>query len=183
MNTQNNATMVLSTEQIELISKTAALVAIEQLKKEQEQVQKQQHDRRLRNVKLLLRNYQTFVMHVSDVKRDIVRLGKQLALDELDTDEFAVQAIKRSKERTLMLVEFIERMLKVYEVVCDQSSNPEEQRRYSTIYNLYIAKEKKDLEQISDMLFVSERTVMRDLKKAYEDLTVLIFGVDGLRFQ
>ena len=49
MGKQGTVIAELSMEQIELISKTAAMVAIEQLKKEQAQAQKEQHDRRLRN--------------------------------------------------------------------------------------------------------------------------------------
>ncbi|UTW69883.1 hypothetical protein KHA80_03055 [Anaerobacillus sp. HL2] len=43
------------------------------------------YDRRLRNVKLLLRNYRSFVNHVEDIKLAIEDLNGKLDLDELDT--------------------------------------------------------------------------------------------------
>jgi len=184
-------TTILTSEQIELITKiasqtasqTAAVVAIEQYKQEQIQKEKQKYDRRLRNVKLLLRNYRSFVKHAADVRDDIVKLDHKLAMDELDTDEFAIESIKQSKKRTLALIKFIDRMLNVYKEMCEEAPSEEEARRYNTIYHLYLSPEKKTYAEVSEFQFLTERTVYNDAKKAYEDLTVLIFGVDGLRFQ
>lgn len=134
-------------------------------------------------MKLLLRNYRSFVSHVGSVEKDIERLNTKLALDELDTDEFAVRSIIKSKERTRTLEKFVNRMLKVYQVICEQSQSEEDKRRYQVVHHMYISEEKKTVAEISEMQFVTERTVFNDLKKAYEELTVLIFGVDGLRFQ
>lgn len=176
-------TTVLTTEQIEVIAKAAAVVAIEQYKQESQTQEKQRHDRRLRNIKLLLRNYRNFVNHAADVQNDIVKLDRKLALNELDTDDFAIEAVKRSKKRTLTLIKFIDRMLNVYKEMCEETASEEEARRYDTIYHLYLSPEKKTHAEISEIQFLTERTVYNDAKKAYEDLTVLIFGVDGLRFQ
>ncbi|MEK3726808.1 MULTISPECIES: hypothetical protein [unclassified Lysinibacillus] len=176
-------TAVLTTEHIEVISRAAAVVAIEQYKLEAQKEEKQRHDRRLRNVKLLLRNYRSFVKLVADVQNDIVKLDRKLIIDELDTDDFAVEAIKRSKRRTLAIIKFLDRMLNVYKEMCEEAVLDEEVRRYDTIYHLYLAPVKKTHAEIGEIQFLTERTVYNDVKKAYEDLTVLIFGVDGLRFR
>ncbi|MFJ7698925.1 hypothetical protein [Lysinibacillus fusiformis] len=176
-------TTVLTTEHIEVIARAAAAVAIDQYKQESQTQEKQRHDRRLRNIKLLLRNYRNFVNHAADVQNDIVKLDRKLALNELDTDEFAVESIKRSKKRTLALIKFIDRMLNVYKEMCEEATSEEEARRYETIYHLYLSPDKKTHAEISEFQFLTERTVYNDVKKAYEDLTILIFGVDGLRFQ
>lgn len=120
---------------------------------------------------------------MGSVEKDIERLNTKLALDELDTDEFAVRSIIKSKERTRTLEKFVNRMLKVYQVICEQSQSEEDKRRYQVVHHMYISEEKKTVAEISEMQFVTERTVFNDLKKAYEELTVLIFWVDGLRFQ
>lgn len=177
------STPVLTSEQIEIISKTAANIAIEQYIKESTQQDKRTRDRRVRNVKLLLRNYRAFVAHVGNVEKDIGQLNNQLALDELDTDELAVKSIIQSKERTLALIQFINRMLTVYKIICEQSQVEEDKRRYRVVYHMYLAKEKKLISEISELQFVTERTIFNDLKKAHEELAVLIFGVDGLRFR
>jgi len=167
----------LTNEQLEVITKTV----LEVHKQEIEKQEKQKRDRRHRNVKLLLQNYRSFVAHTADIKLDIDHLNQKLELDELETDEFAIQSIKKSKERTLAMVRFINKMLQVYKLMCEQSKNPEDIRKYETINLLYISGEKKTYEQLAECHHVHVRTVNRDVKEAVEALSVLIFGVDGIR--
>lgn len=42
--------------------------------------------------------------------------------------------------------------------------------------------ESKTAEDIAEMENVVVRTVFRDIKTAYEELAVLFFGIDGVRF-
>lgn len=173
----------LSEKQLEIISQTAAKVAIEQYKAEQEAETKRRYNKRLHNVKLLLRNYRSLAMHVADIKLDIVELDKKLELTYLESDEFAIKAIKRSKERTLCMIKFINKTIQVYKIICEQSNDPKEIRKYQSIYHVHISlDEKKTIKELAECHFVDERTIKRDLSKAFEDLTALIFGIDGLKF-
>lgn len=174
--------MKLSEKHIEQIAATAVKIALEYLEKEKQLQEKSKRDRRLRNVKLLLKHYRSFSTHCADIKLEINELDSKLELDELDTDEFAVESIKRSKERTLAMVKFINKMLKVYKIMSEQSSNPEDLRRYQTVYNLYISDNKKTVDEISEMHKINRRTVYKDVDKACETLSILIFGVDGIKF-
>lgn len=173
--------MKLSEKQLEVITKTAAVAALEHLEKEKQKQQKERYDRRLRNVKLLLRNYRSFAAHVAEIKMDINELDEKLELEELDLDEYAIRAIKKSKEKTLALVVFLNKMLKVYETMCEQSDNTEDIRKYATIYHLYISDDKKTYEQIAECHFTNVRTVYRDVADATKTISVLVFGVDGIR--
>ncbi|MGM0971671.1 MAG: hypothetical protein ACQEW2_02305 [Bacillota bacterium] len=175
--------MNLSEKQLEVISKAAAQAAFEHLEKERQKREKQKYDRRLRNIKLLLKNYRSFVAHSAEIKLEINDLNAKLELDELDTDEFAIESIKRSKHRTLAMVKFINRMVAVYKSICEQSGNQEDIRKYETIYNLYIAEDKKTVSEISEMHFLSSRMVYKNIDNACEVLTVLVFGVDGIKFK
>lgn len=57
------------------------------------------------------------------------------------------------------------------------------QRRYRVIYWMYLSEdESKTAEDIAEMENVVVRTVFRDIKTAYEELAVLFFGIDGVRF-
>lgn len=170
--------MNLSEKQLAVISKTV----LEFLEQEKEKEKKRKHDRRLRNVKLLLKNYRSFAIHSEEIKQDIQDLNTVLELDELDTDEFAIESIKRSKIRTLAMVKFINKMLRIYKIVCEQSSNPEDLRSYQTIYNMYISGNKKTANEIATCQNVDPRTVYRDVNRACETLSSLIFGVDSLKF-
>lgn len=174
--------MELSEKQIEVISRTAALAAFEHLEKERERREKEKHDRRLRNIKLLLRNYRSFATHCADIKLQINDLDKRLDLDELDTDEFAVASIKRSKERTLAMVKFINKTLEVFKVVCEKSEDPESKRRYQAVIELYVSDEKKTVTDVARGQSVHTRTIYKDIDKACETLVVLMFGVDGVKF-
>ncbi|GIN37811.1 hypothetical protein [Heyndrickxia oleronia] len=174
--------MKLNEKTIDMIAKTAANAALEFWKKEEKKQEKEKHDRRLRNVKLLLKNYRSFAIHSEEIKQDIQDLNVLLELDELDTDEFAIESIRRSKIRTLAMVTFINKMLRVYKLLSEQSSNPEDLRSYQTIYDLYISDNKKTVKEIAACQNVDQRTVYRDVNRACETLSILIFGVDSIRF-
>lgn len=174
--------MNLTEKQLKIISEVAAREVLGKLHEEQEKEKQKKYDRRLRNIKLLLRNYRTFVSHCADIKLEINELNKKLDLDELDTNEFAIESIKRSKVRTLAMVKFINKMLAVYKVMCEEEGL-EAKRRYEVIQALYIDNPKKSIKNISNVHFLSEKTIRRDRDKACEDLSVLMFGVDSVRFK
>lgn len=173
--------MKISDKQLEMISKAAAQVAFEHLERERQQQEKRKHDRRLRNIKLLLKNYRTFVVHTSNIKLEVIELNRKLELDELDTDEFAIRSVMRSKELTLAMVKYINKTLEVYKIICENSRDPEALRRYQIVYEMYISEEKKTLKEIADGQSVHTRTIYKDVDKACETLVVLMFGVNGLK--
>ncbi len=168
----------LTDEYVVLISKTA-IEAYEDHKKQQE---KKRHDRRLRNIKLLLRNYRSFVKHCKDIKLEIDDINEEIEQAFLDSDEFKLESIKRSKEKTLAMIRYIDKMLAVYKVMCTQSNRPEEIRRCETIFRMYIGEKKMTAKEISELQSVAVRTVFTDIEKACKDLSVLVFGVDGIKF-
>lgn len=168
----------ISHKQLETITRTI----VEILEKEKEKERKVKHDRRLHNTKLLMKNYRSFKKHSANLRLDIADLNKKLDLDELDTDEFAIKSIKRSKERTLATVKFIDQMITIYRVMSEQSGREEDKRIYQSIYQLYISDEKMSASQIATCHKTDVRTVYRDVNKACETLSALVFGVDSLRF-
>lgn len=165
------------------IAEIAARVAIEHLEKEKEKQAKAKHDWRLRNTKLLLKNYRAFVAHSLDLKEELSRLDKSDFIEELYGEDFAVASIKRSKKRTLAMVRFMQRMIRVYRVMCEESGQPEDIRRYEIIHSMYISDEKFTAEQLAEGHKIDNRTVYKDINNAVNALTVLIFGVDGIRFE
>jgi hypothetical protein len=165
-----------------IASETAVQAALTYLEEEKKKDQEAKRDRRLRNTKLLLRNYRSFVLHCQELKTELDNLEDEEYLDELDKEELAVEAIKRSKKRTLSMVKFIDKMLTVYRILSTSSDRPEELRQYDTIYHMYIAPKKMTLEEIAECHNVVTRTVQRDINEAVKSLTSLIFGVDGIRF-
>jgi hypothetical protein len=168
----------LNEKHVEVIARTV----LEYLEQEKEKQEKAKYDRRLRNIKMLLRNYRSLVKHCEGIKIEIKKLDEKLALDLLDTDEFAIEAIKASKKRTLATVRFVARMVSVYGKMSEDESE-EAIRRYQTVYHLYISDKRKTAKEIATCHNVDERTVYRDVNNSLEPLSVLMFGIDGLKLK
>lgn len=161
------------------VAEIAARVAVETVQKEREKQQKNQRDRRLRNTRMLLKNYRRFAVHATNLHTELSEIDMLEQADMLDQD-LAVESIKRSKERTIAMVRFVDQMLKVYKLLCESTGRAEDMRRYETVYQMYVSEEKKTADQIAECHSCDRSTVFRDLRAATNALTALFFGVDGV---
>jgi hypothetical protein len=168
-------------EFVKMVMETTASATVAYLERKERQQQKAKRDWRLRNTKLLLRHYREFVEYGEGVKMSM--LEEADALEDLYTDELTVEAIKRSKQRTLAMVRFMEGTLEYYRIRCEKSNREEELRRYKVIHAMYLDDEKLTVEEIARCHFVEVRTIYRDINEACETLSVLIFGVDAIRLE
>lgn len=193
MEPENNARQL--TPELEAIVRLASETAVEsyrkELKRQQEQdgkARRERHHRVVNSAKMLLKNYRRFKkMTVSSVYGKDTSTNETLVeLLELmqgiyRSGELEVVSIKDRVARTELMIEHIDAMLEVYKKDCNRS--PEGQRRYRVIYWMYLSEdESKTAEDIAEMENVVVRTVFRDIKTAYEELAVLFFGIDGVRF-
>lgn len=193
MEPENNARQL--TPELEAIARLASETAVESYRKELERQQEQdgkarreRHHRVVNSAKMLLKNYRRFKkMTVSSVYGKDTSTNETLVeLLELmqgiyRSGELEVVSIKDRVARTELMIEHIDAMLEVYKKDCNRS--PEGQRRYRVIYWMYLSEdESKTAEDIAEMENVVVRTVFRDIKTAYEELAVLFFGIDGVRF-
>ena len=156
--------------------------ALDRISKEKEEKRKSRFDRRLRNTDLLLKNYNKFVAHCNTALYTSKQLKQANAIDILDEveddeDEVYVRSIMRTRERTFLIVNHIKRILGYYKHIT--KSEPEKERKYKVLVGLYI--DKKTYSQMAEELYCSTKTIERDRKEAIEELSVLIFGVDGLK--
>ena len=167
------------TKLVDKVTTLAIQTALEYLEQEKLKRQKNKRDRRLRNTKLLLKNYRSFKLHSEDLKIEL----KQDPSEMFETaDDLALESIKRSKERTLAMVKFIDQMLLVYRILCEQSDRPERMRQYRTIEKMYVSEGNYTAEEIAECHKTNVRTVYRDINDASKTLSALMFGVDGIRF-
>lgn len=193
MEPENNGRQL--TPELEAIVRLASETAVESYRKELERQQEQdgkarreRHHRVVNSAKMLLKNYRRFKkMTVSSVYGKDTSTNETLVeLLELmqgiyRSGELEVVSIKDRVARTELMIEHIDAMLEVYKKDCNRS--PEGQRRYRVIYWMYLSEdESKTAEDIAEMENVVVRTVFRDIKTAYEELAVLFFGIDGVRF-
>ena len=173
----------------DIYEKAAAIGAKEALKAFEQERKKEfssRSDRRLRNTKLLLRNYNMLKEHAQNSVFGRTQM-EESALDILESmmtmydNEIIIESIKRSATRTAVIVSHIETMFGLYAAYCDNSQNRDiDMRRYEVIWDMYMATDTLSVKEIAEKQHISKDTVYSDLRVAVERLTALIFGVDGL---
>lgn len=191
---QSNEEKVIITmtqKQLEdIYAKAAEIGAKEALKtyaQERKKEQGKRADRRLRNTKLLLRNYHMLKEHAENSVFGRTQM-EESALDILESmmslydSEMIIESIKRSATRTAIIVSHIETMFGLYDAYCEKSSNRViDRRRYDVIWEKYMAEPTLSVKEIATKHTMSKENVYSDLRVAEERMTALIFGVDGLK--
>lgn len=184
----NNKKNHIPQEMVEAIAiiagKAGAKAAAEFIAKEYQRERASRYDRRLRNTKLLLQNYRLFKEHCSRAVFDASQLDEN-AIDLLDLmwgrdGSNFVDSIKKSAQRTGIILCHIDKMLEAYSGLCRLSGREEELRRMRVVFALYIDNPGMTIEEISEHENANIRTIYRDIDIATEKLTGLIFGLDGL---
>lgn len=181
----------ITSNQLKAIYEKAAAIGAREALKTFEQERKKElgkrADRRLRNTKLLLRNYHMLKEHAENSVFGRVQM-KESAFDILESmmsiynDEVIIQSIKNSATRTAIIVSHIETMFGLYAAYCEKSTKREiDKRRYDVVWNMYIAENVLSAKEIAEKMHISTDSVYDDLRVAIERLTALIFGVDGLK--
>ena len=187
------ALVVLTQGQLKDIYEKAAAIGANEALKTYRQEQKKEYsrraDRRLRNTKLLLRNYHMLKEHAENSVFGRTQM-EESALDILESmmsmydNEVIIESIKRSATRTAVIVSHIETMFGLYAAYCDKSPNRDiEMRRYEVLWDMYMAEDTLSAKEVAEKQHVSKDTVYTDIRMATEKLTALIFGVDGLNVQ
>ncbi len=164
----------------------------EYIEGQRRQAKKDRYDRRLHNTRLLLKNYRRFRAHVNEgVSSEKKPSGKRPTesaisiLDDLDEfsyrDGLYIESIKRSQERTAIILRHIDKMMEYYWIDCDLNGTEEATRRYKVVMASYINDPKPTPQEIAETFGIERRTIYRDINIAMKHLTALIFGIDGLR--
>ncbi|MEY9980088.1 hypothetical protein [Lysinibacillus sp. RC79] len=148
----------------------------------QQEEQTKKADRRLFNTRLLLRNYHQFKVRCEELKELNKVETEEDPFVEIGGEYLSIESLTRSSVRTMNMMNFIDKMLEFYKNDCIQQGK-EAIRKYDTLMHYYIYEDKKTFDDIAELHDINERTVRRDLKEAVHALSVLIFGIDGLRIQ
>ena len=191
--TTDKVIISLTPEQLDDIYKRAAEIGAKEAVKVYEQEKKKEQgkraDRRLRNTKLLLRNYHMLKEHAENSVFGRTQM-EESAFDILESmmslydNEFIIESIKRSATRTAIIVSHIETMFRLYDAYCDKSPNSEiDRRRYDVVWDKYMSDPALTVKEIAVKQNMSKENVYSDLRVAEERLTALIFGVDGLNIR
>mgnify|MGYP000891763263 FL=1 len=186
---KNGKTYSITEAQLEDMIKKASEAGAEAYKKEQSQSTRRKVDRMLYKTKVLLEKYTWLKAYaknsvytleqaekVNDGMADIEVLTKFGIFDNDKT----LHNLKRGVITVNMLMTHVDNMLEVYRKNCESSASKTKQRQYRVVYNMYLAEEKKTTKEIAEMECEEVRTIQNDAKAAREDLTALIFGLDGI---
>ena len=139
------------------------------------------YDKRLRNTRLLLKNYRSFVEHCDNakylvenpIKKEIEKDNLKVQLFDdfynLQDDAYIVASILKSKEKTRIILDHINLCLDFFQAKAIKTNNQEMIRRYNVISDLYINETPMTYEEIAEIEHISQKTVNRDRKKAIEE--------------
>ena len=162
---------------------------IEQAKNEERLKEKLTYDIKLKNTRLLLKNYRKFVSFCKQAtvsEKELETATVDEILDKLYCEAYdevtVVQSILASKKRTEIIMTHIEKIKNFYIFDADSSKNDEKRRRAHILDDLYIkGKKQPRVSEIARRYHISERQVNRDKNAAIEEIAILMFGIDGIR--
>lgn len=174
---------------LDVVAETAAKVAtekaIEIYRSKMDEEEQKFKDRRLRNTKILLKNFHNLKAYAEKERNKAFEregITEDTAMkDVLVLGEDIVKSIKATTQRTISMVEYIERSLQAFEYICKNSPNPKEtQRQYDVLKMRFL--EQKSIEEIAVEMRINERSVYKAIDSAAERLSIILFGVYGIKF-
>lgn len=134
---------------------------------------KSDYEHTLRNTGMLLKNYQLLINHI-DV--ELPELEKEDVLHEGEKDLYSIRGYRfRTKEMMM----FTKTILNRYKSICAQGT-PEQRRQCDVIFSLYINDHRLSYFEIARKFNVDDSTIRRDEKKATQELSVMLFGIDSI---
>jgi CheY-like chemotaxis protein len=173
---------------VKMAAEIGAKAALETLEKEHQRERREMADRRLRNTKLLLRNFRVFQAHVENAVFEVEdyespeEILTDLMMPGQNSTQF-VESIKKSVARTATIVKHMETMMQLYQAYCITTGTAEDERRWRVINALYICEDdgRRTIPQLAKDEGVVERTIYKDIDIACERIAALMFGIDGLK--
>ena len=172
-------------EIVALASKYGAEAAMKRLTDERKAIRKELSKTRLKNIKLLMRNYRDLKDSVASAVYDAE--SSETILDIIEdlmmpgrNPNITIESIKRSAVRTAILMEHVDAEIEAFRYKCSHSRNPKATRQWELVYWLHLADDPKTVEELAGELNCEKRTLYYDLNAAYETLSALMFGIDGL---
>lgn len=143
------------------------------------------YDKRLYNTKLLLRNYKKLKQHYESAVSSIEEIEHDEITNEIEggfgsTDNTYIKSILRTRGRTIIIVKHIDRLLGHYKLTAELVGGSD-LRKYRVVEGMYLEDERLTMEKIAENNNCSVGTVKNDHRRAIEELSVLLFGIDGIK--
>lgn len=185
----NNVKKYVVTEsELAMIAEVAAERAIRIYKREQEEQMQQQAEKCRYSAKLLIIHYKrlkrmkdTSVYDTNTVTDATLAEIFDNMLGKIRLNEFDLTSTNRNRIITGMLMNHVDVQLENYQKECEKSKEQDVSRRYRIVEMMYLREEALTADEVADIECIDKSNVYRTLERAYDDLAVLFFGVDGAK--
>ncbi|EEO6560710.1 hypothetical protein G5736_002246 [Listeria monocytogenes] len=164
--------MKLNKNDIRLIVKTVKEVNRDEV----DDKQRERKNWKLRNVKLLLKNYRLLKSYCNDVTDQIDVI--ESILEEIGRESLILHSINDNKLKTQAMMKHVDNVLNVYRDNCERG-NAEDKRRWKLLYSFYINEYQISNVKIYEKYNISKAQFYKELTKAHETIMVLMFGIDS----
>ena len=179
----------ISERELQEMMRRASEAGIAAYKNEHEETVRKKAGRLLYRTKTLLERYTQLneyaqnsvytLERAEEVNEGIADLEVLTKFGIFDDDR-TLHNLKRSVVTVNMVMAHVNTMLEVYRKECESSASKVKQRQYRVIEYLYLSENKLNTKEIAELEGEDVRTIQNDAKQAREDLTALIFGLDGV---
>lgn len=179
----------ISERELQEMMQRASEAGIAAYKNEHEETTRRKAGRLLYRTKTLLERYTQLneyaqnsvytLERAEEVNEGIADLEVLTKFGIFDDDK-TLHNLKRSVVTVNMVMAHVNTMLEVYRKECESSASKVKQRQYRVIEYLYLSENKLNTKEIAELEGEDVRTIQNDAKQAREDLTALIFGLDGV---
>lgn len=161
----------------ELINKAANKAATEAVKEFRMKEKQDNSKNTLHNTRLLLKKYNELVNNIENSIDRVNQLEDSLInYDDIDEDELYIKSIKRSKIKTLIMIAHID---KAMETLKENQIKKGTIEKYEILEEFYLKGVKYD--DIVQLHYCGVNTPRRWISEMVDDLSVLLFGIDGIR--
>ena len=167
------------------IQEIATAAAIEALKLQKNDERMRIRKNRFHNTELLLKKYLNLIEHFELAQDKATEEDLEAYnFEEADMEDVIIYAVRRGRIRTLIMVTQVEVSLAALRIKMIDKGQPE---KYLVIDKLYLDPVKslmpwkERVQTIAAELHCGEASVYRWKNDMIEELSVMFFGVDGLR--
>jgi hypothetical protein len=179
---------IITESELTMIAEIASKEAISAYKREQEKYNCQQLEKCRNSAKMLIVHYKrlkrmkdTSVYDSSTVTDMTLAQIFNSMLGRIRMNEFELTSTNRNRIITGMLMNHVDVQLDNYKKECDKSNEQDFKRRYRIVEMMYLLEESISAEKVADIECIDKSSVYRTLERAYDDLAVLFFGIDGAK--
>lgn len=170
-------------------AEAAATAAAKVTERERKRLQRQNTDKRYHDTKLLIRKYRQLNEYYQNAVYD------EAAAEEVDEDfeeimrsfgvsfkekELTANSIRRNYLVTRVVMAHVNKMLDVFQAMCERSNRASDKRRWKILHDLYLAEEPTTAEELAQQENISKRAVYDIVDRCIPDLTILFFGISGI---